>query len=503
MRGDGNGTESNSGRLASTGCPDNQRGRAVALASSLSTVGHEAARQPLSPTEDGSRHCYPESIRAPRAGTRETAGLWPLIAAPRFAELLSLMADHGVLRKDFNEFEMPEGFGADEVWGVLTTIRRPQAIHYYDVVYTHSHAVDSWFTPTHRLMKTLRDLELSTCAGSRLDAALAERHGRRFIVRTLIEEAVAALECDGLDVDYETARALIAAEQEPASPVERLVVNTHGLLSRIIDEDFARITPELVQSMYEELTAGIDTSKLGTYIPWGDEWPDDPIPRDEALRQICAMAAGELVDPAEHPIVLSQRLICKFWKTAPYPCCNYILGSLLSRLHMKQTGYPAFAYVPSSSITLAWKHGNFTCEGVAAYHESGNVTEFERDWTVYWESCTRLLLTEVHKLEELIFRLKAQDDALLTHLANDHAFNHRQREVLRRAILVPGTAVRIDEHKKRYDLAYSTARQDLTTLVERGMLDMHYEGKAQVFASRREMKSILTKRYGCDGSANR
>ena len=413
------------------------------------------------------------------------------------------MADHGVLRKDFNELEMPEGFDADEVWGVLTAIRRPQAIHYYDVVYTHSHAVDSWFTPTHRLMKTLRDLELSTCAGSRLDAALAERHGRRFIVRTLIEETVAALECDGLDVDYETARALIAAEQEPASPVERLVVNTHGLLSRIIDEGFARITPELVQSMYEELTAGIDTSKLGTYIPWGDEWPDDPIPHDEALRQICAMAAGELADRAEHPIVLSQRLICKFWKTAPYPCCNYILGSLLSRLHMKQTGYPAFAYVPSSSITLAWKHGNFTCEGVAAYHESGNVTEFERDWTVYWESCTRLLLTEVRKLEELIFRLKAQDDALLTHLANDHAFNHRQREVLRRAILVPGTTLRIDEHKKRYDLAYSTARQDLTTLVERGMLDMHYEGKAQVFASRREMKSILAKRYGCDGGANR
>ena len=418
-----------------------------------------------------------------------------LLASARFGELLAAMARRGILREEFDETEMPEGFSHDEVWAALMAIRRSQGIHYRDIVYTHSRAIDSWFTPTYDLMGTLRELELRTCTGSRLDLAFAERHSRRFIVRTLIEEAAAALECDGLEVDYETARALISGEQEPAGPVERLVMNTHALLSRIIDEGGGRITPGLVQEMFEALTEGIDTASLGTHIPWGDEWPEDPIPHDEALRQICAMAAGELGDPAEHPIVLAQRLICKFWKTAPCPCCNYIMGSLLARLHMKQMGYPVFAYVPSSSITLAWKHGNFTCEGVTAYHRSGNVTEHERDWTVYWESCTRLILGEVKKLEELIFRLKAQDDALLSRLADDHAFNHRQREVLRRAILVPEAAFRIDDHKRRYDLAYSTARQDLTTLMERGMLDMHYEGKAQVFTARKGIKGILTKRY--------
>ena len=428
----------------------------------------------------------------PPSSTREMS----LIASARFGDLLATTARRGILREQFDGLAMPEGFTHDEVWAALMSIRRSQAIHYHDVVYTQGEVIDSWFTPTYDLMGILRELELSTCAGSRLDLAFAERHSRRFIVRTLIEETVAALGCDGLEVDYETARALISGEQEPVDAVERLVVNTHALLSRIIDGDAERIAPKLVQEMFGALTEGIDTSLLGTHIPWGDEWPEDPIPPDEALRQICAMASGELGDPAEHPIILSQRLICKFWKTAPYPCCNYIMGSLLSRLHMKQAGYPVFAYVPSSSIALAWKHGNFTCEGVAAYHRSGNVTDRERDWTVYWESCARLILGEVKKLEELIFHLKAQDDALLARLADDHAFNHRQRDVLRRTILVPGASLRIDDHRKRYDLAYSTARQDLTTLVERGMLDMHYEGKAQVFTARRGMKGILARKYG-------
>ncbi len=418
-----------------------------------------------------------------------------LLACPRFGELLTALAHKGMLRDDFLALEMPEGFSAEEVWEAATTIRRCQAIHYQDVIYVNGKAVDSWFTASYDLLGTIRGLELSTCTGSRLERALAERHGRRFIVRTLIEEAVAALSCDGIEVDYETARALIVGDQDPMGPVERLVVNTHTLLCRIIDEDLPPISPDLIAKMFAALTEGIDTAALDTHIPWGDEWPDDPIAPDEALRQVCAMADGSLADPAEHPITVSQRLICKFWKTAPLPCCNYIMGSLLSRLHMKQAGYPAFAYVPSSSITLAWKHGNYTCAGVAPYHRSGNVTERDRDWTVYWESCARLILQEVRKLEELVLRLKEQDDALLACLAEDHAFNHRQRDLLRQAILVPGTAFRIETHKVRYDLAYSTARQDLLSLVERGLLEMHYEGKAQVFGARRDMKAVLGHKY--------
>lgn len=248
--------------------------------------------------------------------------------------------------------------------------------------------------------------------------------------------------------------------------------------------------------MYRTLTTGIDAVTLRSGVPWGLEWPEDPIPRDQAIEEICAMASGELVDPAEHIIITSQRLICKFWKTAPYPNCNYVMGSLLSRLHMKQNGYPVFVYIPSSSMTLAWKFGNYTSEGIYPYGESGNITGLEWDWSPYWESCLRLIQDELDKLEHSVFSLKAQDDDLLERLQEDQTFNHRQRDVLKQAILIPETGFKIQTHRTAYSLAYSTARQDLVSLVERGLLEMHYEAKAQVFVARYDIKRVLAERYG-------
>ncbi len=68
--------------------------------------------------------------------------------------------------------------------------------------------------------------------------------------------------------------------------------------------------------------------------------------------------------------------------------------------------------------------------------------------------------------------------------------------LLEQAVLTPSTAMRIEEYRSQHDLAYSTARQDLTSLVEMGLLEMRYEGKAQVFTVRDDFKRRLVERYG-------
>lgn len=419
-----------------------------------------------------------------------------LLEDEHFGALLHTFAERGVTQGQFKLLPMPAGYGVEETWGILSAIRRSQAIHYRDISSMRGEPISQWFTATHSIESKLRDLAQRTGSGSQLEEALRERQGRRFILNSLIDETVATLGCDGLSIDYESARGVISGKRPPANSVERLAGNTHALLLSLLDDEQPLITPELIESMYRALTAGIDVDSLRSGVPWGLEWPEDPIPRDQAIEEICAMASGELVDPAEHIIITSQRLICKFWKTAPYPNCNYVMGSLLSRLHMKQNGFPVFVYIPSSSMTLAWKYGNYTSEGIYPYGESGNITGIEWDWTPYWESCLRLIQNELDKLERSVFSLKAQDDDLLERLQEDQTFNHRQRNVLRQAVLVPETGFKIQTHRAAYGLAYSTARQDLVSLVERGLLEMHYESKAQVFVARYDMKRVLAKRYG-------
>lgn len=420
-----------------------------------------------------------------------------LLADERFCALLFALSDRGMTFERFSRLPMPQGLTPEQAWQVLAAIRRHQAVYYRDTCLIGGVQMQQWFTPTRSIDAMLHDLGARTQASSILDTALHERHGRRFIMHSLIEETSAALACDGFAVDYETVRAIVAGDAAPTTPVGRLIANTHALLSDVVDSDDGQtpIDPAYIRHIYARLTEGIDASSIGGGLAWGMEWPEDDLPADLVLREVAAMASGELADPAAHPIIMGQQLTCKIWKYPPFPSCNYILGSLVTRLYMKRKGYPVFTYIPSSKMTLAWKSGGYTDERVSPYAQCGAVTGFDRDWTVYWESCLALLQHELDRLERYVLELKTYDDVLLASLESDHAFNHRQRDVLRRAVLTPGLTVRIEEHRRAYELAYSTARADLTALVERGLLEMHYEGKAQVFGPRRDMKAVLGRRY--------
>lgn len=456
------------------------------------TPTRSGQRPAFTPPVDWALHDFgpDEASYAPCAHT-----LSDVFADPRFGALLYQLSRRGMTRASFAALPMPAGCSPDDTWALLASIRRRQGVHYYDTCAWQGRQVCQWFTPTASIQSMLADLSSRTQVGSRLDVALSERHGRRFIVRSLIEEAVAALSCDGLTTDYETARAITTGDRAPSTPIERLVANTHALLTSIVDHDAPEITPDLIERMYAQLVDGVDFSGLTSGIAWGQEWPEDPMTREQALAEICAMASGSIKDPAEHPIVMGQKLTCKVWKNPAFPTCTYILGSLLTRLYMKREGYPVFAYIPSSSTTLAWKSGSYTSDRVVPYHQAGVCTAFDRDWTMYWESCLYLLVQELDKLEAYVFELKAADDALLARLADDRSFNKRQSDVLRRCILAPDTALRIEEHRATYELAYSTARQDLLALTKLGYLEMRYEGKAQVFAARRDLKPTLARRY--------
>lgn len=419
-----------------------------------------------------------------------------LMADSRFQDMLTRLASQGMDRAGFGDLPVPDGCSSDEMWGLVRSIRRAQGIRYRDGWTIDGVASTQWFYPTHSIELKLRELSRRTGAGSLLDQALSERFGQRFVTSSLIGETVAAVSCEGLSITYEEARRACLGDTVPRRPVERLVANMHALLVRMLGDELPPLDEATIRTMYERLTQGIDANDLGGSMAWGDEWPGDPVDAGAVIAEVCAMASGELVDPAEHPIVTSQRIICHFWRNGVFPLCNYVLGSLVCRLYLKQKGYPVFVYLPISQMSLAWRQGTCDCAGVWPYRDCCDVQGADYDWTLYWESCLQLLLHEAEALEETILRVKGEDDEILRSLRADHSFNHRQRTLLEQAVLTPSTAMRIEEYRAQHGLAYSTARQDLTSLVERGLLEMRYEGKAQVFTVRDDFKRRLAERYG-------
>lgn len=412
-----------------------------------------------------------------------------------FASLLNTTAHHSLSLQEYEDLDLPANADRKALWDDLWIARRAQAIYYRDIETIDGRQVDEWYTPTWSIQYKLRLLEKKTREGSPLDLALNERFGRRFVVKPLIDETVAAAACDGIHISYETVQGLATGDYEPRDAHERVVANVHALLADVVSDPCRPITPESIEKMYRKIIEGADEGDIHTELSWGLEWPVDPIPHDRVLEEICGLASLRLADTYDHPILLGQRVCCKVWKFSPFPCCNYLLGSILSRQALKNAGYPVFAWVPSSRLTLDWKSGGRSGGDVYPYAESGIIRPYDMDWTPYWESCLALLVEDVEELEQHVLDLKRRDEELVEGIKLDRSLNYRQQEVLGRVLISPRDEIRISDHQQAFGLAYSTARQDLVGLVERGLLHMRYECRAQVFMARPDLKSTLARKY--------
>lgn len=296
-----------------------------------------------------------------------STGRLAIFADPNFRRILRVAQDHGLVREEFSSMPLPEGYRADEVWNALLDVRRAQATYFRDTWRLYDRDAPQWYTMTTTMRLLLQDFDVRARTGSPLDLTIRDRDARTFMVKSLADEAAAAALCDSMFIDYESARSVIVGQREPHTPGERLAQNMSDVLFELRVGSVHEITPAYIEALYERLMEGVDADAFTLDIPWGDEWPMDPMDHENALREICGLADGTLNDRSDHPILIAQKIGCKCWKNACFPHCNYAIGSLLGRIYLIAMGYPVFAYIPTSSLTLEWKKGTYSNPDVYPY----------------------------------------------------------------------------------------------------------------------------------------
>jgi Fic family protein len=124
----------------------------------------------------------------------------------------------------------------------------------------------------------------------------------------------------------------------------------------------------------------------------------------------------------------------------------------------------------------------------AQYVRSYLYTETDTNDTTYFVSHQLDVLLEaidgVHGYIARKQREQADAAALLkpgSRLARQ--LNHRQRALLLNALKNPEKPFTIEVHRRTHDTSYQTARADLISLVEAGLMEQHRQGKAFVFTA--------------------
>lgn len=316
------------------------------------------------------------------------------------------------------------------------------------------------------------------------------RAGRRFVVNSLMEEAIRSSQLEGATTSRVEAKELLRSGREPRDRSERMIANNYRALQFMRNEMGSTLSPELVLELHRIVTEGTldDSSAAGRLqrpdeprVAVFDRDGGDPIhvpPPAEQLPQrmrlLCDFAnEGDEAEPFVHPVI--RAILLHFWLAYDHPFedGNGRTARILFFWLMHTRGYWLAEYLPISRLIR---------KAPAQYARAFMETETDGgDTTYFLIHQLDVIERAIEDLHDYLQRkiLEVQDVEQL--LQADGELNGRQLALLIDAIRHPGASYSFDSHAASHRVTHETARSDLRRLAERGLLVQRRQGRRHLF----------------------
>lgn len=328
----------------------------------------------------------------------------------------------------------------------------------------------------------------------------------RYIVSSLIEEAITSSQMEGASTTRQVAADMLRRGRPPADTSERMILNNFEAIQFVRSIKDRPLTPDDVLEIHRITTADtlenpdaagrlqapaderVAVVDRGTGAVLFNPPPADQLPA--RLEKMCRFANGEL--PANqflHPVV--RAVMLHFWLAYDHPFedGNGRTARALFYWAMLHGNYWLFEYVSISSILK---------NAFAQYGRSYRYSESdENDATYFLIYQLEVMLRAIKSLDQYLQRKIAQVREVETRLKNVASFNHRQLALLGHALRHPGTEYTIKSHQRSHNVAYATARSDLLALSRAKLvIERRLGAKTMTFRAPEDLEQRLAKSRG-------
>ena len=308
----------------------------------------------------------------------------------------------------------------------------------------------------------------------------------RFIVSSLIEEAITSSQLEGASTTRVVAANMLRSGRRPRDRSERMILNNYRAM-----EDIRRLREEpLTIDALLRLHATLAADTLGDPDAEGRiQSPDDervqvwdnrdqhvlhtPPPAGELPDRMQAMFrfANEGMDDGSfvHPVV--RAIALHFWLAYDHPFQdgNGRAARALFYWLMLRHGYWMFEFTSIS---------RFLAAAPARYTRAFLYTATDgNDLTYFIVHQVDVILRALSDVETYIEKKIEQTREVERMLKQSTDLNHRQLSLLAHAIRHPDAEYTIRSHTTSHSVAYATARADLFRLAELGFLERRRIGK--------------------------
>ena len=383
----------------------------------------------------------------------------------------------------------PEGFSTEE-WWLATKIARGTISHilpFVDSVGTHF-----TYCELGTLHRNLHQIDRDASGHIEVpDEDIANAGTReRYIVRSLLEEAITSSQLEGAATTREVAKEMLRSGRSPRDTSERMIVNNYRAMEFIREHKGQDLTTELLLELQKILTEGtLDNSEaVGRFRNPADEvhvvdnenqilhTPPDANELGDRINRLVAFANSSDDKHFIHPVVKAILLHFMVGYDHPFVDGNGRTARALFYWSMARSNYWLIEFVSISS---------FIRKAPAAYARAYIYSETDgNDVTYFLEYNLRIIRRCIQELHQYLIR-NVKERINLERLFLDgslsYMLNHRQKDLLVHMIKNPGSIYTIEGHRKSHGVSYHTARKDLDKLTKWNFLSTSSSGRKLLF----------------------
>lgn len=320
----------------------------------------------------------------------------------------------------------------------------------------------------------------------------------RYLVRSLMEEAITSSQLEGAATTREVAKKMLAEGRKPRDRSERMIVNNYVTMRHIIELKDNPLTPDIVFQVHREISAGTldKTDGSGRFrredenINVSDEIEGtvfhQPPPARELparLNAMCDFANAKTPGFFVHPVI--RGIILHFWLAYDHPFVdgNGRTARALFYWQMLHSGYWLFEFISISQ---------FLRKAPVQYGTAFLHTETDKnDLTYFIIHQAEVIRRALKELHDYVARKASETRTCMDALEKHPELNYRQQALVSHALRHPGFVYNISGHMTRQAVTYATARSDLLSLAKLKLFEQKKAGRAFVFVAPKDLEARL------------
>ena len=300
----------------------------------------------------------------------------------------------------------------------------------------------------------------------------------RFMVRSLIEEAITSSQMEGASTTHKAAMDMFRSGRQPANKAERMIFNNLLGMTFIKKHKDDDLTPELVMEIHRTMTQGtLSENLVGRIQKPGDERVAvysnstheilfEPPPAElleSRMQSMCDFANDANDGPFLHPVI--RAIMLHFWLAYDHPFAdgNGRTARALFYWSMLRNDYWLFEFIAISAILK---------KAQAQYGRAFQYVETdENDATYFINFQLEVIKRAVNAMKKYLAKKAREMGEAEQRFKASGEFNYRQLALLSHALRVPGAEYTVKSHSVSHATTANTARMDLRGLVNAGLLE--------------------------------